>query len=139
MPDTTIIKGNNNLVIDFTNTPIVALTCTDNFANVWSEINVTLMASGIIDGAIIYLPQITTLYPLTTQINFTTEDSLISCSIIAYNDRFTRIYDSINGLQQTITLQGDNSTIPFSSGLNNNWFVPALFVSKAPADQPVKA
>jgi hypothetical protein len=35
--------------------------------------------------------------------------------------------NTINGLEDNIVLRSDNSTTPFSSGLNNNWFVPALF------------
>jgi hypothetical protein len=128
MAQITTIKGNNNLVIDFAQTPEVALTCTDNFGNVWSEMNVTLMASDRIPQGNIFLPQISTLYPLTTQINFTMDSSLGVCVIEPYISRNVgEKSNTINGLEDNIVLRSDNSTTPFSSGLNNNWFVPALF------------
>jgi hypothetical protein len=139
MADTTTLKGNNNLVIDFAQTPVVALTCTDNFGNVWSEMNVTLMASEFTERGFIRLPQISTLYPLTTQINFTIQNSLKLCSFEPYrSDYLGEDVNTINGNLNPITLIADNSTIPFSSGLNNNWIVPQLLVSQQ-ADQPVKA
>jgi hypothetical protein len=123
----TTIKGNNNLIIDFSTTPVVLLACTDNFGNVWSELNVTLTASGSISPSqTILLPQISTLYPLNTIINFTLDASMGMVQIDAYSDLTD---DLINGSAQNITLKGDNSTIPFTSGSNNNWIVPQLFVA----------
>jgi len=128
MPVTTIIKGNNNLVIDFTNTPLVLLTCTDNFGNVWSELNVRLISTAEtpLPNQTIFLPQISTLYPLNTIINFTLDDSMGMATITPYSDL---TYDLINGSTQNAIFKGDNSTIPFTSGSNNNWIVPQLLVS----------
>lgn len=121
MAEITTLKGNNNLIIDFFTTPVVLLTCTDNFGNVWSEINVTLMASDRTERGFINLPQISSLYPSNTQINFTIESSLGACTFQPY------ISNSINGLERQVNLPSNNSTLQFSSGSNNNWFVPALY------------
>jgi hypothetical protein len=127
MSDITTIKGNNNLVIDFSTTPVVKLTCTDNFGNVWSELNVTLTASGLsTQDQTILLPQISTLYPLNTIINFTLDSSMGMATITPYSDL---TLDLINGSTENILLKGDNSTIPFTSISNNNWIVPQLLVS----------
>ena len=127
MPIVTTLKGNNNLIIDFSTTPVVLLACTDNFGNVWSELNVTLTASGLtIPEQTILLPQISTLYPLNTIINFTLDSSMSIATIVPYSDLTD---DLINGSAQNIIFKGDNSTIPFTSGSNNNWIVPQLFVA----------
>jgi len=128
MAEITTIKGNNNLVIDFFTTPAVLLTCTDNFGNVWSEINVTLSASERTERGFILLPQISTLYPSNTQINFSIDESLGACTFEPYRSRDVGGEEnSINGSTNPVTLQSNNSTLQFSSGSNNNWFVPALY------------
>jgi hypothetical protein len=115
------------LVIDFSTTPVVLLTCTDNFGNVWSELNVTLTASEPpTPDQYILLPQISTLYPLNTIINFTLDGSMKGVTIKPCADL---TQDLVNGSPEQVFLMGDNSTLPFTSGSNNNWIVPQLLVS----------
>ena len=128
MPQITTIKGNNNLLIDFSTTPVILLACTDNFGNVWSELNVTLTASEpATPDQTIFLPQISTLYPSNTIINFTLNESIKGVTIYPYQDDLTK--DLINGSAEKVFLMGDNSTLPVTSGSNNNWIVPQLLIS----------
>lgn len=138
--DLTTISGSKTIIIDVAKTPSVLLTCKDNNGNVWSEVNVTLISSSIdVKNGNVMLPLISDLYPLSTNVYITFKK--VSGAIRAYiepNPEREIIIDTINGNTMPI-LTAPIGTLVFSSGANNNWILPALYVNTmSPPIDPAK-
>jgi hypothetical protein len=125
----TTISGSKTITIDVAKTPSVLLTCKDNNGNVWSEVNVTIISSSEVKNGTVMLPLISDLYPLSTNVYITFEK--VSGAILPYKEiteEQTISNDKINGDVMPI-LTESNGTLVFSSGANNNWILPALYVN----------
>lgn len=137
--DLTTFSGSKTIIIDVAKTPSVLLTCKDNNGNVWSEVNVTVISSSIdVKNGTVMLPLISELYPLSTNVYITFKK--VTGSILSYRDPNIEreIFDTINGNVMPI-LTAPIGTLVFSSGANNNWILPALYVNTmSPPVDPAK-